>query len=265
MGRLRELRETRGGLDQALMNFFANFAECAVATHTCLPLAGGTPALMQHLKRSYVISLVTVLETYYRDLLVQAYEADAKLRRTVARKQKQKAPVADVYESVAGGIGLPEWLVSDIRLQSREQIESALEPVFAPTGYFDAVDAYTGLWTIPSASPQPVVAAMPEGWRKDFAELFQRRHQYVHDANCRCEMTGGAMARTEQLVLLLPQMTSVILSERFGKGPLLVSNQGLPTLLTINDVLGEDWEMADDEGAGCHEGQGDLMTRGEER
>lgn len=246
IGRLKELKESRGKNDRAIINFLMNFAESAYLTHKCLPVVSTKQILLQQLKRSYLISLVTSLETFYRDLLVQAYTLDSQLLKKTLKSNKQKVSLGSIHNSQKIGIGIPEWIVLNMKFQSLKEIESALNPLFSSKDYLTELESYKGVWSDPGVSSGPVRIPMPEGWRKDFFKLFQLRHRFVHDGNSRCNMSNEDIFRIEHLVLLIAQTTAVLLRVRIGKGELLVSKDGFPAFMTIKAILIDKWALVDE-------------------
>lgn len=55
------------------------------------------------------------------------------------------------------------------------------------------------------------------------------------------------MASLETTALLVPQLTAELVSKKFdGKGTLRI--RGLPVLILVDDLLSDDWEIAEEEG-----------------
>lgn len=247
--RIAELNKSRIKPSKYHENFFKSFFRATSLMHTCLRLMNGDSNLIEEAKRNYVVSLVSILETYYRDLLIHVLDKDKSNLESVISNIKEKKTLLDISKMLQEEIAFHEYVASHFKFQSIEEVEEVFSPLFPPQGYLKTIEDHVHDCYILGKSPDCVKLAVPEGWRKNFAFLFRLRHRLVHDANSPCDVPPSKMAELETLTLMVCQFTTFLIDTRYGK-TMALEKDGKPAFFIVEDFLRDDWEIADEGGGG---------------
>ncbi len=240
--RIRELKTSRIKPSKYLENFFFSFFRATRLMHECIKSMSSNQNLVEEAKRNYIISLVSCLETFYRDLLIHILDKDKVKLENVMLKIKEKKTLLDIYKMLQEEIGFHEYVASHFKFQSIEEIEDVFSALFLPGGYLKAIGDHQHHCYILSKSPYPVVLTLSKEWRKNFAFLFEVRHRLVHDANSPCNIPPSKMAELETLTLMICQFTSFFIDQQYGK-TMALEKDGKPAFFITDDFLADDWEI----------------------
>lgn len=243
------LKSTRGEVWGFLGNFLGNFARSARLMHRVIATLHDDQAVCKEAMRNYIIAMASCLETFYRDLYVYVLSQDEiSLKRALA-DVRDKATLAEIHSLLAGGVSFSEIATGKATFQSISEIDSFMSKLFHPAGYLDTLQNYEHLCLVPSRSAQTAHFKLDNSWRSNLAKLFQSRHALVHDANKAFHLSANEMAKLETTALLVPQLTAELVSKKFdGKGTLRIRE--LPVLILVDDLLCDDWRLAEQEEEG---------------
>jgi hypothetical protein len=245
---IRDLKSSRGEVHSFLLNYLTSFYRSALLAHSLLrcfrdqssSLYPHRETLLPETMRSYVIGITTSMETFFRDQYVYVLSNDETALKRVLPKAQEKTPLVDVHEWLSSGVTFAEIAASKATFQNLAELNRFLSPLFKSSGFLDTLGAYEHKCVVRGFSTR---VRLPEGWRSTFAQLFDSRHKFVHDANCVCELTEEAVARIETVSLLIPQFAIELLSNQFESKGTFRSGE-LPVLVLISDMLGQ-WEVCD--------------------
>ncbi len=234
-----EKRSNRGDYKKCILNFLKNISYSIRLARFTLANKPSSEFLKTFI-RLYVISLVSCLETFYRDLF--RYLLD----NPKIEFQARKISPLKLNELLDAGLEHNDVKAEAPSLQNIESITQTLDPYFSPTGYLASISQGL-ICMIPSKSNSLVQFNFQENWHEDFKNLFIFRHRFVHDANSPSDLTVKKIQNLETLALLLPQLTMWKLDKE--KPRLVVSGDNkssFPVLLLVDDIASDDWEVKED-------------------
>ncbi len=238
--------------EEFLFNLFTSISCCARLAHACLRTFPSDKITLRAMTRNYIINLASCLETYYRDLFVYAAEREESVLEQTFESLKTlrsvKLKPATLLQMQREGVDLVGYVSDHLRLQSIQEINSVMSAVFHPNNYCNTLDSTKHVFIVLSKSPEPALISLSSDWRRHLSDLFDLRHDLVHDANRQCRVPGKLMARYENLVMFVSQLTAMLAIECFG-GKTLTTDRG-PAFLVIGDLISDDWELADKEQSG---------------
>lgn len=243
--RIEELRSSRGQTVWYLSNFITNFSRAASLMHLIIKELRDNKFAFQEAKRNYIISMASVLETFYRDLFIHVLEKDKLVLSTVLLEVKKKPNLVEVLSLFERNISFPELAASCFSFQSIEEIDRTLDLIFQPKNYLKTLSIYEPIFVIPSKSHIPVKMKLEEGWEKEFKNIFLYRHSFIHDSNRQCEIPSIEVGRLETLVLLVAQFTAAMVSQKYGFSGF--SMNGEIAFFIIEDLISDDWVVSENQ------------------
>jgi hypothetical protein len=244
---ITDLKGTRGEAWDFLVNYLGNFGRSARLMHRVLATLREDKAVCQEAMRGYIIAMASCLETFYRDLYVYVLSQDEVSLRRVLADVRDKATLVEIHSLLADGLTFSEIVTSKATFQSISEIDSFVSKLFHPAGYLDTLQDYEHICLVPLRGAREAHFKLDDKWRSNLANLFTSRHALVHDANKSFHLSVTEMASLETTALLVPQLTAELVSKKFdGKGTLRIRE--LPVLILVDDLLSDDWEIADEEG-----------------
>ncbi|PKQ82948.1 hypothetical protein AOX56_00025 [Aeromonas sobria] len=209
--------------------------------HEVLRLHASDETSIQTSIRQYVIALAGHLETYFRDIFRFALEQDASFFDRIIQAHCIRLPAEHALEHE--GITRYDFISEALTLQSAGSVAGALDPLFLPDGFQAAVENTRLVYAVPSRSALGhgfPLSAFPNWW-KDFTQLFELRHELVHDANTRYCVEGSHIARLESLAVVLPQYVTLMVLTN-GHPETINKADATPAILLVEDFLATDWE-----------------------
>lgn len=250
---ISDLKGTRGEAWGFLVNFLGNLARSARLMHRVLATLRDDKVACEEAMRGYIIAMASCLETFYRDLYVYVLSQDEVSLRRVLAEVREKATFAEIHSLLADGLTFSEIITGKATFQNISEIDSFVSKLFHPVRYLDTLQAYEHICLVPSRAAGPARFKLDDKWRSSLAKIFTNRHALVHDANMLFQLSANEMASLETTALFVPQLTAELVSKKFdGKGTLRIRD--LPVLVLVDDLLSDDWEIAEEEGMRLHRG-----------
>lgn len=234
---------TRGDVRDFGINYMSRLYPVVHHMHEVLRQHESDDASIRTSIRQYVIALASHLETFFRDILRFTLEQDASFFDRIVQVHRIRLPAEQDLEQE--GITRYDFVTEALTLQSAGSVAGALDPFFLPDGFRAAVENMRLVYVVPSRSALAQgfpLSAFPNWW-KDFTQLFELRHELVHDANTTSCVERSHIARLESLVVILPQYVTLMV---FTKGHPETINKAdaFPAILLVEDFLAIDWEVA---------------------
>jgi hypothetical protein len=234
--------QTRGDVRAVGINYMSRLYAVVHHMHEVLRVRGEDTDLIQTSIRQYLIALAGHLETFFRDIFRFTLENDASFYDRTVQAHRLRLPAAKQLVEV--GITGFDYVAETLTLQSASSIAEALDPFFLPNGFRSAVENTQLVYAVPSRSAIgrgfPLVM-FPEWW-EDLSQLFQLRHELIHDANSTSFIERHVIARLEALAVMLPQYVTLMV---FSSGAQEAAEQEdrLPAMLLVEDFLAKDWQI----------------------
>jgi hypothetical protein len=234
--------ETRGDVREVGINYMFRLYPTLHHMHEGLRLYGSDTELVRTSIRQYLIALAGHLETFFRDIFRFILEDDVSFfHRTVQAHHLRLPPPQDL---VALGITHYDYVAETLTLQSASSIAGALDLFFLPNGFRSAVESTQLVYAVPSQSAIGrgfPLSAFPEWW-EDVSQLFELRHELIHDANSTSVGARPLIARLEAVAVMLPQyVTWMVLSA--ARPQESEKENPLPAMLLVEDFLAKDWQV----------------------
>ncbi len=248
---ISDLKGTRGEVWGFLVNFLGNFGRSARLMHRVLATLRDDKVVCEEAMRGYITAMASCLETFYRDLYIYVLSQDEESLRRALAEVRDKATLAEIHSLLADGLTFSEIVTGKATFQSISEIDSFVSKLFHPAGYLDTLQDYEHMCLVPSRAARQARFKLDDKWRTNLAKIFTTRHALVHDANMSFQLSANEMASLETTALFVPQLTAELVSKKFdGKGTLRIRD--LPVLILVDDLLSDDWEVAEEEGMRLH-------------
>lgn len=234
--------QTRGDVRAVGINYMSRLYAVVHHMHEVLRIGGEDTVLIQTSIRQYLIALAGHLETFFRDIFRFILEQDAPFFDRTVQTHRVRLPATQQLVEV--GITRFDYVAETMTLQSASSIADTLDPFFGPNGFRSAVESTQLMYAVPSRSAigQGFPIAMFPEWWEDFSQLFQLRHELIHDANSSSVIERPVVARLEALCVMLPQYVTLMV---FSSATQETARQEevLPAMLLVEDFLAKDWQI----------------------
>jgi hypothetical protein len=218
----RENRKTR--LARPFKNFFEMFDQCTKAGESILK-DGATYEFTHLLERSVVISTVTAIEVYYRDMFdyIFRYCSPAFFEPKLKLLHSEKYDIQDLLSVYQNKIHPLELVTAAQSFQNVDRIEKVFSK-FLDKGLWASV---MSLQVRPTDNPDNVAK-----WNNDdfsgLKAIFELRHELVHDPARRLFLT-------EDVVVKLWQSAHMVFGSDFVLCEMLKENMD-PTILDEKNI-----------------------------
>ncbi len=210
--------------------------------HSFLPPSAGQDVVFQAAIRAYIIGIAACVETFFRDLYFHLLRHNPSLLLQVLNAGGGKVPASHLRRYLDEGIPPEEFAAFKASFQNAESINQNIS-IFFSVPFFDMLDRFEVVCDIPSARKSgPARFKLPRYWQSDLKRVFTLRHEFAHDANSKTQISAAEMQSMETTALLICQATMLLPGI---EAPIIVSNRQLPAILTIEDLISENWEIAE--------------------
>lgn len=231
---------TRGDVREVGIRYMSRLYPVVHHMHEVLRLHANNDASIQTSIGQYIVALVSHLETFFRDIFRYSLEGDASFFGNIVQLHRIKIPLEDVLEKE--GFTIYDFVAEVLALQSAESVAKAFDPLFPPYGFRKSVENTRIVYTVPSRSALAQgfpVFAFPNWWG-DFAQLFDLRHELIHDANATYCVERSRIAELESLAIILPQYVTLMVFAKVHP-EIVDKSDGTAAILLVEDFLATDW------------------------
>jgi hypothetical protein len=204
----------------------------------------------QELLRCQVIRIVSCLETFYRDLFIYILEKEHSVLELALKGIKTKHTLAEVQQILLDGISTAELAVHNYSLQSVANIQKIMSLFFSCNDYLGYLHKYRPNFTFTLREHPSVYGDIKElvtlsgNWRDRLNLLFELRHEFIHDANSKTEISIEDIRDFQWLLFKMVHYTTFAISEKIETTMLIVSaDDQTPVLFTPEDVLSNTWRI----------------------
>jgi hypothetical protein len=241
---LLQRRQHRGDARGSVLNFLLNFSQYARFMREFLPMRAEKHDVLQVAMKTYIIGMAACLETFFRDLYLSILERNPSLTQQVLGANPRRDGNAAIQRYLGEGVPLSELAAAQVSFQNAESIDRNLSVFFADKTFFKALGDFELLCAIPRAK-KPGLAQMKlfPDWQNHLARIFALRHEFAHDGNSKTVVDPQEMNSLETTAILICQMAGFL--EPFGRGNLASSENTVPVLLLIADLIADDWEVVE--------------------
>ncbi|WP_417910772.1 hypothetical protein [Candidatus Electronema sp. PJ] len=230
---------TRGDLREVGTKYLSRLYPIVHHMHEVLRLHANDKASIQTSIHQYVITLASHLETFFRDVFRFALEYDVAFFDRILKEHRLRLPAdGDLSQQ---GVTRYDFVAETMTLQSSESIANIFDSFFLPDGFRSFIENTQCVYGVPSRSAVTQgfpLSAFPSWWQ-DFTQIFELRHELVHDANSTLYIERQLIARLESLAVILPQYVVLMLLDRFNKKTYKTDN--VPAIFLVEDFLAKDW------------------------
>ena len=189
-----------------------------------------------------MIALASHLETFFRDIFRFTLEHNASFFERTVQAHRLRLPAEQQLVEMGGSRF--DYVAETLTLQSVSSIGDAFDPLFRPDSFRWAVENTQLVYAVPSRSAIGKgfpLAAFPEWW-ENLSQLFQLRHELIHDANSTSVIERPVIARLESLAILLPQYVALMVVPN-GNEEVGEQEEALPAMLLVEDFLAKDRQI----------------------
>lgn len=231
--RIQRLKTTRLNTQDSLICFLRAFQEPTKAIHWAMKNSPPDD-IFQTLSSQWVVFIVRAFETYFRDIFLQLCTVDDDFKHKAMKEYGVPKLTSELLLSLeTGKISSGEILSDIINFQNLDSIQSAFEPALGKDFIYqigEETPEYFCLGPEDSAEPNGksslgLVRIPPirfwKDWTKSFYQLFQERHEIIHNANYRFAHDRTILPQWERMSLLLGQLIAIKLSDQYEEPRLL--------------------------------------------
>lgn len=233
--------KTRGDVRDVGVTYLSRLYPIVYHMHEVLRLHVGDDTSVSTSIRQYVIALAAHLETFFRDVVRFAVERDTSAFERIVHEHHLRVP--SVRDLASAGVTAFDFVAEAFTLQSAGSVAGALDSFFLPSGFRVAVERTSLPYAIPSRSARTrgfPITAFPN-WFDDLAQIFELRHEFVHDANSTTGIARGHIARLESLAIVLPQYVTMMF---FATQVAAIDGSNtMPAMFLVEDFLATDWAI----------------------
>ena len=151
---ISELKSTRGNENSYMVNFIGNFARAATLMHKILAQFGKQDELVREASKSYIVSIVSCLETFYRDLFTYVLSLDESTLERVLPDLKEKPTYSNMHTLLKQGVEFSDIVATEANFQSIAEIDSFMSKLFFPNSYLKELDSFSFRCFVPARSIQ---------------------------------------------------------------------------------------------------------------
>ena len=243
--RIYELRSSRPSLEHSLNQVLANISQKACFMHFILEKHNKD--YVQISIYYYIVGLVSCWETYFRDMFLLIYEKDSDFSRQSSKyiEERNSIKKKDIVESIGNQVMYNEYLSTQISFQNLEIIENIFRLLFINHNFMDSIGEYI----IPYIRGDKIYSlslnkSLSE-WKNVIHKIYKLRHRFIHDANLREKVDIELIRKAETIFTFLPQIFSHWVAEKYKLPRVTIhtDNGDFPAILTIKDLISEDWEI----------------------
>ena len=238
-GELLSLRDSRKSIDEFNFTFLTNFSDNSRLMHTFV--GEDKNELFDVAFRQYLVFLVSCWETFFRDLFVYVNTRDSDSIGKLIDEMKVNEDILDLSK-----ITLPELLSKSFNFQNINDLESAYNSLWGANFLESVCETTTKTCGINGKVAHGFsVNSLFANWHSTITKVFNIRHKVVHDASYRPEIDIPFMQQAEALFLLIPQLATYFMAEKFSLKRVVLSNDefSVPYVFNMNDVISDDWEI----------------------
>lgn len=240
---LINLRDSRKSIDDFLFSHQTNFYENCRIMHSFVANDSDNRELLAIAYRQYYVFLVSSWETFFRDLFVYVYTLDEKLLDCLLKNMTPK-----IHKFDDDDIELPELLSKSFNFQNLNDLEDAFDKLWGSNFLKNICSTDIGPCGINGqVSNGLIMNNIIDDWHDIVIKTFSIRHKVVHDANFRPEVNIKFIQKAEAVFLLIPQVATHFVAEKFSLKRFVLSNgkHSVPYIFTVSEILANDWQVVE--------------------
>tara|TARA_R110002167_G_scaffold365962_1_gene592230 strand:- start:1464 stop:2228 length:765 start_codon:yes stop_codon:yes gene_type:complete len=237
------LRDSRKSIDDFFFSHQLNFYESCSLMHSFITSDCEKRKLLEIAYRQYYVCLVSCWETFFRDVFVYVHSKDESL---TSRLMESMKPAIDTFED--DEIDLPELLSKSFNFQNINDLEEAYDKVWGTSFLKYICSTDIGPCGINGkVAGGLVMDKLIDDWYDVILKTFSIRHKVVHDANFRPEVDFEFIQKSETVFLLIPQIATHFIAEKFSLKRIALSNgvDSVPYIFTVSELLTDDWQVVE--------------------
>ena len=230
---------TRGDIREVGTKYLFRLYPIVHHMHEVLRLHAKDNDSIQTSIHQYIISLASHLETFFRDIFRYSIEYSEIFCDRIIKAHRLRLPADD--DLAQQGIARYDFIAETMTLQSLGSIANVFDLLFLPEGFRAAVENTQCIYGVPSRSAVTrgfPILAFPNWWQ-DFTQIFELRHELVHDANSTLYIDRQLIAKLESLAVIMPQYVVLMINANHFSMP--YHNDTVPTIFLVEDFLAKDW------------------------
>jgi hypothetical protein len=235
------LRDSRKSIDDFFLSYLVNFYENCRLMHAFIASGGSNKDLVAIAYRQYYVFLVSCWETFFRDVFIYVHTQDNRLTERLLKKMDPA--IRTLNNDI---VTLPELLSKSFNFQDINDLENAYNEIWGTNFLKHICSTNIGPCGINGkVSHGLVVNSLFDNWHDYIIKTFSIRHKVVHDANFRPEVDIQFIKKAEAVFLLIPQIATQLISERFNIKRIVFMKEELcvPYIFTVSEILANDWQV----------------------
>lgn len=157
--------------------------------------------------QNYYINLISLWETFFRDLFVLAIKIDNKFSNFVHKKY--------LKDNSSEG-GMEDLLALACNFQNVKDINEAFSYILENREILDYIGSYKqNIFMTPCAIENFVLNEACRDWKEKVINTFSLRHKFVHDANYSHKFNLEEFRLIEWIFNIVPKLFANIIADRY--------------------------------------------------
>lgn len=201
----------------------------------------------------YIISLISCWETFFRDIILFVTDSDKETNKKV--EEFLIAKKIDITKQKLKGISIGEYFCKQFNFQNINDTCKAINFIL-DTNYNDITDILSSNFFENAIfmSPNIIVDWIQEkeniakNAKVILVKTFNERHSITHDANYRFEVDSEFMKKCEDLFIVLPQVFSLLIAQRYKQKMILIKTKQNTIRISVKRDIGESYLILSQEG-----------------
>lgn len=243
---IRERVNCRSGDHGLEFRFLEDFSRVASLVHKALPQTKGRPELSSELKSLYVIRLVAIVETLFRECLLSAARQSIEVQGRIFKAYGDKSRFTAEQVAALGSsqVAICDFCIHNLSFLSLEEIQIGLSPTASSGDFLGEFGRFKirvgGRFGVTDFQ---LDESIPD-WKSLLSTLLRDRHNCAHNSSATVSIDAKTMAKVEATVLVIVQLLPLYLQPQPLTDP--QDSELIPALFVVDDLIAEDWEIVND-------------------
>jgi len=199
--------------------------------------------------KNYIINLVSLWETFFRDLFVIVMKLDKNFKTYIMENYAKNIDHLNDEN-------IEEILALAANFQNLEDLNESFKYIFSNENILNVIGKYEqNIFMHPYIIESFSLDKFYKNWKEKIIKTFDLRHKFIHDANFKYTFNREEIQEIEILFNIIPKTFTNIIADKYKLKKLIahVENKQVKYIYlgygnfhyisSIEDILSDDWEV----------------------
>ena len=200
--------------------------------------------------KNYIINLVSLWETFFRDLFVIVMKLDQEFKTHIIENYAKNEEYLEIDN-------IEEIIALAANFQNLDDLNEAFQYIFNNENILDVIGKYEqNIFMNPNIIKNFSIDKFCLNWKEEIIKTFDLRHKFIHDANFKYTFNRQEIQVIEMLFNIIPKTFTNIIADKYQLKKLIAhieDNQVKYVYLgygdfhyisSIEDILSDDWKIS---------------------